>query len=165
MTDITEVVPYFEIRPLTAPEIPGALSLVWEVFQEFEAPDYSPEGVSKFKECIDDPVFVGRLTLYGAFTAGSLGGVLATRENGSHISLFFVRGALHRRGIGRRLFEAVEPLCPSGIMTVNSSPFAVPVYEKLGFFPTDAEKETDGIRYTQMIYRCPNGFKPLDDGI
>ena len=36
--------------------------------------------------------------------------------------------------------------------TVNSSPFAVPVYHKLGFVDTNTEQLTDGIRYTPMKY-------------
>ncbi len=35
-------------------------------------------------------------------------------------------------------------------ITVNASPYAVPVYEKLGFQAVDDEQLTDGIRYTPM---------------
>jgi len=31
----------------------GALDLVWQVFLEFEAPDYSEEGIQEFKKFID----------------------------------------------------------------------------------------------------------------
>ncbi|MCQ4640814.1 GNAT family N-acetyltransferase [Blautia coccoides] len=37
--------------------------------------------------------------------------------------------------------------------TVNSSPYAVPVYHKFGFVDTDCEQLTDGMRYTPMKFR------------
>ena len=36
---------------------------------------------------------------------------------------------------------------------VNSSPYAVDVYHKLGFTDTDKEQMTNGIIYTPMIYK------------
>jgi uncharacterized protein YhfF/GNAT superfamily N-acetyltransferase len=140
------------IKELTTPELPEALRLTWDVFQTFEGPDYTPEGVSAFKACIDDPDFVGRLKLYGAFESGGLVGVTATRDSGSHIALFFVRGDCHRQGIGRRMFEHVLNHAPGGRLTVNSSPYAVDIYKKLGFKPTAGEQVKDGIRYTPMLF-------------
>ena len=90
------------------------------------------------------------LCVYGAFVHGTLAGVLATQSGGSHIALFFVKGAYHRQGIGRRLFETALAACGAGKMTVNSSPYAVPVYHRLGFRDTDAEQVTDGLRFTPM---------------
>jgi GNAT superfamily N-acetyltransferase len=142
-----------EIRTLTPSEIPNALGLVWEVFQEFEAPDYAQQGVDKFKECLDDPDFIGRLAFYGAFIHGLLAGVMATRESGSHIAMFFVRRESQRRGVGRRLFEHAIGFCPGNSMTVNSSPYAVPIYGRLGFTAAAGEQTTDGIRFTPMEYR------------
>ena len=34
-----------EIRRIREPELPAAMDLCWLVFQEFEAPDYPPNGV------------------------------------------------------------------------------------------------------------------------
>lgn len=42
------------VRPLTSLEIPKAVSLIWEVFLQFDAPDYSKEGIEHFKESLDD---------------------------------------------------------------------------------------------------------------
>ena len=36
-------------------------------------------------------------------------------------------------------------------MTVNSSPYAVPIYHKLGFKETDSEQIVNGLRYIPMI--------------
>jgi predicted GNAT family N-acyltransferase len=51
------------------------------------------------------------------------------------------------------MFEYVRKRAPDRTLTVNSSPYAVPVYAKLGFVPTDREQVQSGIRYTPMIYK------------
>lgn len=35
-------------------------------------------------------------------------------------------------------------------ITVNSSRYAVPIYEKLGFVKMEEEKEQDGLKFTPM---------------
>lgn len=42
------------IRKLTGQEIETALRLAWEVFQEFEAADYSDQGTKKFYHSIHE---------------------------------------------------------------------------------------------------------------
>ena len=91
--------------------------------------------------------------MYGAFDKDRLVGVIATREQGTHIALFFVDGEYHRKGIGRKLFERVLQDNKVNYMTVNSSPYAVPVYKKLGFEQTDFEHEKNGLRFTPMKYQ------------
>lgn len=132
-----------------------ALSLVWDVFLEFEAPEYSEAGVNEFYKSIHDEAYLQQLCMYGAFLDDKLAGVIATRNEGSHIALFFVDGKLHRQGIGRELFEVVKSSCNSDKMTVNSSPYAVSVYAKLGFCQTDKEQVENGVRFTPMELRLP----------
>ena len=55
-------------------------------------------------------------------------------------------------GIGPRLFEAMRRDYEIQSFTVHSSPFAVEVYRRLGFTPTDTERLTDGLRYTPMRF-------------
>lgn len=54
------------------------------------------------------------------------------------------------------LFALVCKDNTSGSITVNSSPFAVPVYHHLGFTDTDSEKVTNGLRYTPMVINLNN---------
>ena len=78
-------------------------------------------------------------------------GVLAAEEG--HIALFFVDPAVHRKGIGRGLFQAYLAAGGRGRVTVHSSPYAVEVYRHLGFSPTAGERlSPDGIRYTPMVW-------------
>ena len=69
-----------------------------------------------------------------------------------HIGGFFVDADYHRRGIGKRLFEAMRQDYAKQVFTVNSSPYAVEVYSHLGFVPTDKEQIADGLRYTPMRF-------------
>jgi GNAT superfamily N-acetyltransferase len=134
------------IKRLDRYELECALKLVWEVFLEYEAPDYTQEGVDEFFKSINDENYLSMLTAYGAFLNECLIGVIATRNSGKHIALFFVKGKYHHQGVGRQLFEIVR----TNKMTVNSSPYAVPVYKRLGFLPTDTEQVVNGLRFTPM---------------
>ena len=150
-----------EIRPLREHELPQALALVWRVFLEFEAPEYPAEGVEEFRRSIADPAYLSQLRCYGAFAQDTLLGVMATRCAGSHVALFFVDAAHHHRGIGKALFARARKDCPQGRMTVNAAPYAVGVYEHLGFRATDQEQITNWLRYTPMEYQVgENGGKP-----
>lgn len=142
-----------EIRKIeNQPEIQTALKLIWETFLQFEAPDYSEEGIKSFKDFIDDEAMINTLEFFGAYENGELRGVIATNENRKHICCFFVKAEFHRQGTGRMLWEYVLENSSHRLFTVNSSPYAVPVYHKLGFADTDGERIADGIRYTPMKY-------------
>ena len=135
------------VRKLEEQDLPGAMELVWAVFQRFEAPEYSAQGVETFQAYIQNMEQVKTLVTYGAYTDGRLAGVLALR--GDHISLFFVREEAQGRGIGRALFQYAAARAGRP-MTVHSSPYAVEIYRRLGFVPTAEEQVEDGIRYTPM---------------
>lgn len=134
------------IKRLHKAEIEAALNLVWNVFQEYEAPDYTQEGIDEFYKSIHDENYLSKLSIYGAFSKEELIGVIATRNCGTHIALFFVDGNYHRQGVGRKLFQAVR----TDKMTVNSSPYAVAIYQRLGFEAANAEQVVNGLRFTPM---------------
>ena len=139
-----------DVRELRPEEYADALALALRVFGEFEAPDYTPEGAEEFQRSLRDGEYLSKLRFYGAFLDGEMIGTIATRNAGAHIALFFVDGAYHRRGVGRQLFRIVLENSPEGKLTVNSSPFAVPVYHALGFRETDGEQTVRGLRFTPM---------------
>ena len=80
------------IRQLTKQEIINALPLVWSVFNEYEATNYSVLGTQAFYNAIHNEGFIAQLSAYGAFDRETLIGILAARNEGSHIALFFVDG-------------------------------------------------------------------------
>lgn len=73
--------PMFEIRKITSSEVNEALSLALEVFMQFEAPDYKPEGVETFKrDIIENEEFIakcrsGACPIYTAFDNGKIIGL------------------------------------------------------------------------------------------
>lgn len=146
-------------RELSMEDLPEALEIVRDVFFAFEAPEYEEAGIRTFCDFIERDnmtrmVDARVLRFYGAYRQRKLLGVIATRAT-NHISLFFVRKEEHRKGIGRALFLAVLATAEADgykEITVNASPYATCIYERLGFHRTDIEQTTDGIRYTPMKY-------------
>lgn len=142
-----------EIKKIDRNQRDTAIQLVSAVFMQFEAPDYSIEGVETFKRtAIYNNDFLDSLNMYGAYDSETLLGVIATRNNGNHIALFFVDGKHHRQGIGKKLFQIVLENSTGKEITVNSSPYAVEVYHRLGFVDIAPEETTNEIRYIPMVY-------------
>ncbi len=147
------------IAKLQKEELPEALALILTVFMQYEAPEYLPEGVEMFRRIVDYNAIApeldsGKLVFWRCDHEGRIVGVAAVRD-GTHISLLFVDSAFHRQGIARRLFAAA---CRGrDAMTVNSSPYAVNAYRKLGFAATDTEQLKDGIRFTPMRWQASSG--------
>lgn len=141
------------IKQLTKQEIINALPMVCKVFNEYEAVNYPPSGTQTVNHAIHDEGFISQLSAYGAFDGDSLIGILAARNEGGHIALFFVDGAYHGRGIGRSLWNAFLTDSDKDEITVNSSLYAVEIYEKLGFTKTAEPQEDSGIRFVPMMYR------------
>lgn len=139
-----------KIREIKEEELSSALDLVWKVFLKYEAPSYPNEGIEEFRSFLNSSEEISKLNIYACFKDEEIIGVIAIRE--SHISLFFVDDKYHRIGIGRKLFDHIRSIVSQAI-TVNSSPYAVEVYHKLGFTDTDKEQMTNGIIYTPMIYK------------
>lgn len=149
------------ITELDLQNLEGALNLVWDVFLEFEAPDYCEEGIQEFKnfieyESIKDKLLQLQFKMWTCYDNERIIGVLATRPP-CHISLLFVNKQYHRKGVARAMFNAMKEYYKTSTeyfeITVNSSPYAKDVYHKLGFTDTDAEQTVNGIRFIPM--KCP----------
>jgi len=141
-----------KIQKLHKSEKPNALNLAWSVFLEFEAPDYSQKGIDTFRNFLDNEDEINKLDMVGAYEEGKLIGLIATRNSAGHIALFFVHKDYHRQGIGRKLFEEILKGNNSKEITVNSSPYAVEIYRRLGFVETDKEQTKNGLRYIPMKF-------------
>lgn len=129
-----------------------ALRLAWKVFMEFEAPEYSQEGIEEFRHFVTNIAPKADMRFWGAYVNGKLAGMIAIRQP-QHISLFFVDTKHQHKGIGRKLFETLEKEFSQGTITVNSSPYAVHIYHKLGFKDTNSEQTVNGIRFTPMEHK------------
>lgn len=154
-----------EIREIKKEEWNQAIGVAWRTFLKFEANEYSPEGVKNFYQfIIDDTLFkmfqLGHYQMWGAFEKNKIVGILGVR-NLNHISLLFVEEEYHKRGIASGLlknyFHYLLTEVGKDSTTVNSSPYAVGFYHKLGFVDTDVELTKDGIRYTPMTCTLKSG--------
>lgn len=152
----------FVVRRLEANELTDVLELTWRVFEEFEAPDYGPEGESTFyHEIIKGADFHkacqnGTNLMWGAFVDGTLAGTVVVKGK-SHLSLLFVDKEYHRMGIGTALLQAVvderQKVYPNlHRITVNASPYGKVFYRQFGFQNVDEEQVVNGIRFTPMQY-------------
>lgn len=121
------------IRKLEQREYDEAVRLSLDVFMECGKADFDEEGLEVFKSFVFDPRRIAELVMYGAFEEGRLIGVIGTKNEGKHISLFFIDKAYHRKGWGKQLFNAAMQGNPEQAITVNSSTYAVPFYRRLGF--------------------------------
>ena len=156
-----------EIKQIYIDDLKPALDLVNKVFTEFVAVDYSEQGKATFATYLENKyeevsldISSGNKKLWGYYNDGVIVGVIGTRDN-THISLMFVDKAYHRQGIATQLFNKVisdliiDP--DNKEITVNSSPYAVIVYEHLGFAKTAEQQERDGILFIPMRYLIYGG--------
>lgn len=151
------------IRKIRGHEVEDAMKLALEVFMEFEAPDYKPEGVATFKnDIVENPTFIenareGTCPIYGAFDGERMVALMGMRSSKTHINLVFTKSEYHRRGIATAIFQyllndllSANPTLEE--LTLNSSPYGLPFYLHLGFIPLSDEQEVNGIRFTPMKY-------------
>ena len=136
------------------------MALAWRVFMQFEARDYTPEGIESFQDFITDSMLyrmflMGEYQLFAAYDRGRMIGMISLR-NETHISLLFVDANYHRHGIGRQLIQYVSDyvLREEGhdFVTVNAAPYAVEFYHRIGFVDTDVRQFNDGIWYLSLIH-------------
>lgn len=144
-----------EIRPARSTDADSAVDLVIRSFDEFVAPDYPDEGIAKFHtdvtpDCLVQAIDNGDIVLIGTMD-GNLAGIIKIRDE-THISWLFVDKVYQERGVGRELIvKAVAGILernPEATrITVNSSPFALPIYTRMGFEISGKEKCVDGMRF------------------
>lgn len=152
------------IKTLDTKHYTAAFDLIWQVFREYVAPDWSQEGSDFFYEHFISEqsdyrkkVEGGDETCFGAYDEDKLVGVITVSNHGN-ISCAFVLPAHQRKGIGRELFQHAcecilnEQTVPFEIR-LNSSPYAVPFYRSLGFQSAGEQNNYHGMVSTPMVLR------------
>lgn len=146
-----------QIRPATGADAAGISALILGVSRFFTL---HPDGVGaeEFLATLSPGAIAGYLAspdfrYLVAEDAGSLAGVVAVRDN-RHLYHLFISPAVHGQGLARRLWaaamaDALRDGNP-GEFTVNSSLYAVPVYERFGFVPTGPRVDAHGIAFVPM---------------
>jgi predicted GNAT family N-acyltransferase len=138
-----------------------AMLLAYQTFLQFDAPDYTAEGIENFRRFVSDEelrkLFIaGSYQLFVASLHGQIIGMLSLREK-KHISLLFVDSRFHRNGIGAALIRYACSYAEADHgekrVTVNASPYATDFYLRIGFRKLGTEMTADGIRFTPMEIR------------
>ena len=146
-------------RSMRPGEEAAVCELIARVFGEFLAPEYSDLGVAGFLDYARPDMMQRRAEedhfVLVATIGDQLVGAIEIREH-RHVSLLFVDGAYQRCGIARELLTRALGRCRQrnpqvAEVTVNSSPYAVPIYARFGFAQAKPEQEDLGIRYVPMV--------------
>ena len=130
-----------EIKQLINNEKDKAFLFAKKVYIECKDESYSEQGIETFCNFVNNKEITKSFKVYGAFENNILKGIIATDSQKRHICLFFVDKVLMKVVINNN---------ENSYITVNSSRYGVPIYEKLGFVKIEEEKEQDGLKFTPM---------------
>jgi len=140
--------------------------LIRNSFLRFIARDYKPEGLEIFLQetsaegiafkIREWPLLMVAEGCKDSGEAGIVGVIVLRRAN--HISLFFVDEDWHGKGVGRLLFhkaiQRIRKINPEiQSITVNSSPYGIGFYEKMGFRPSGPEQYMKGMLVNPMVFQ------------
>jgi GNAT superfamily N-acetyltransferase len=116
------------------------------------------EGAESFLKTIQpssiaDYIKSDQFSYFTAFIGNDLAGVVAIRDN-EHLFHLFVAPQFQRQGIAKKLWLFAKDVAITAAntvgFTVNSTEFAIPVYEKFGFKVAGQRVETEGIAFVPM---------------
>jgi len=116
------------------------------------------EAAAPFLATVSPEAFRGylasdRFRYHVAESNGELAGVVGVRDH-QHLFHLFVAERFHRRGLAARLWAVARVAARAagnpGRFTVNSSRYAIPVYERFGFRATGPEVHKDGVTFVPM---------------
>ena len=154
------------VRDATPKDAEAISSLISSLASFFLAEPDNPELAASFfatitPDAIRDYITGGQFRVHVAehvaehvADCGSqLAGVVAVRDH-SHLYHLFVADRWHRRGLASWLWSTARQVAGEagnlGKFTVNSSLYAVSVYERFGFVATGPEVRKDGLIFVPM---------------
>lgn len=144
--------PILEVRAATVADASSISGLVRSVAQFCLGNDAPP-----FLNTVSPDIFEGYLenpnySYVLGFLDNELVGIAAMREK-KHFYHLFVSPKHHYKGIAKTLWHYLKSDAVSNginMFTVNSSIYAVPIYEKFGFSATNGPQTRNGINYVPM---------------
>ncbi len=148
------------IRPARLDDADAISALVTESARAFITPHYSSTGAAVLLESMTAEETRGRMErgfrYIVAVDGDSIVGVGAMKEN-THLYHLFVAATHHGQGIARRMWEDLRDHALAhgnpGRITVNSSRYAVPVYERFGFYKDGGITEKNEITCQPMVWQ------------
>lgn len=152
-----------EIRTAVTADAEAISALIGSVMHHLTL-DPDGVGAERFIETMTPPAIaqaIGapNMRYLAGIDSGCLAGAVALRDN-RHLFHLFVAPAFQRRGYARRLWSVVRDEAIArgnpGYFTVNSSMYAVPLYESLGFCACGERTEMNGIAFLPMALGSPH---------
>lgn len=138
------------IKKITSNEYNNLKELVKRVFDSSISKDYDENGREEFFKFVNSDEKLDSLDIWGYYIEDRLIGVIGTRDEISHISLFFVDTEFQRHSFGKKLLQTIVEASKSELISVNSAPSAINAYKYMGFVATDSVIESNGIKYVPM---------------
>jgi GNAT superfamily N-acetyltransferase len=141
-----------KIREATVDDADEISAIVYALSEKYIASEFSTEGRETLLKSMT-PVEIKKYIESGyryhvAEIDGQIVGVVGIRENW-HVYHLFVVEAHHRKGIARQLWKVALETCRLAgnweEFTVNSSRYAKPLYERLGFVAQSGLEEKKGV--------------------
>jgi len=160
------------IRPMTNADADDVQRLILTAFDEFVAPGYSRQASRTFRRQtrrqLRSPELEEGETRLVAVAGLELIGVIGMRDI-SHIHWLWVRKDWHHKGVARRLIGegiavVTEQEPRARRITLNSSPYAIPFYLRLGFKVSGSEFDQKGIICTPMVLDLNDSRVKAGDG-
>ena len=147
-----------QIKSFQSGEEQAAHQLVKSVYDEYVAPENTPEGNQHFYDWIAPDQIAKRQekqnNLWLAWDNVQLAGLIEIRD-GNNITLLFVDKAWQKRGIATLLFQTALKECLKrnpdlDKFLVHASLCSVPVYKSFGFKVTEKARKENGIYFVPM---------------
>jgi ribosomal protein S18 acetylase RimI-like enzyme len=140
------------IRPAIPNDAPRISRLIRALAQEFITHEFPEQAANNLLGSMSETLIRGYIEAgyryHVAEENGELAGVVAVQDN-RHIYYLFVSKRFQGQGLARRLWETAKTASliagNPGIFTVNSSRYAVGVYERFGFVRQSAEVDCAGV--------------------
>ncbi|HYE36463.1 GNAT family N-acetyltransferase [Methylocaldum sp.] len=151
-----------EIRLATLDDAPGISALARDMTKRFIASEFSEEAARRLLDSMDETSIKSYIEsgyrYHVAEENGELVGVVAVRDN-RHLYHLFVSERFQGKGLAKRLWEVAKAASIGsgnpGVFTVNSSRYAVGVYEKFGFVRQSEAIDVSGVICIPMKLELP----------
>jgi GNAT superfamily N-acetyltransferase len=148
------------IRPAGPDDAEAISALETRLAEKFITPEYSGTGAAVLMESLTAEATKDRMGqgvwYFVAVEDDAIVGVAALIPRG-HLYHLFVDEAHHNQGIARRLWEMVRDEARAhgnpGRITVNSSRYAVPFYERIGFTKDGGVTEKNEVTCQPMLWQ------------
>jgi len=152
----------FQIRAAVPDDADAISALILPLAEKFITFEFSLEGRRALLESLTPETLreriLGRYRYFIVEQSAQPMGVIAIRE-AVHVFHLFVAEEFQRHGVGRALWEFVRDDAlrsgNPGRFTVNSSRYAMPFYERLGFMAADEMQTVSEIQSFPMVWEAP----------